>query len=64
MGTDIIYYYEFTEEALEWKKEKSLKLETTGPRTITRGRPGSKLLYLSCELDNTVRVLSYKNDKI
>lgn len=39
-------------------------MEGAGPRTITRGRPGSKLLYLSCELDNTVRVISYKQGRL
>ena len=29
---------------------------------MVRGRPSSKLLYLSCELDSTVRVLSYKGE--
>jgi 6-phosphogluconolactonase (cycloisomerase 2 family) len=28
------------------------------------GKEGSKLLYLSCELDSTVRALSYKEDKL
>jgi 6-phosphogluconolactonase (cycloisomerase 2 family) len=31
---------------------------------LALGKEGSKLLYLTCELDNTVRVLSYKEDKL
>lgn len=60
LGTDIIYWYDFTPEKVVWVKEKSLKIQGAGPRTICKGRSGSKLLYLSCELDNTLRVLSYK----
>lgn len=47
-----------------WQKEKSIRFEGTGPRTLCRGRAGSKRLYLSCELDNTLRVLSYQNNKL
>lgn len=64
LGTDIIYYYEFTPDKLIWHKEKSIRFEGTGPRTLCRGKPGSKVLYLSCELDNTIRVLSYQNNKL
>ena len=60
LGTDIVYYYDFSEEKSVWNKEKSIKIENAGPRTVIRGRPGSKQLYLTCELDNTVRILSYK----
>lgn len=62
LGTDIIYYYEFSEEKVVWNKQKSIKIENSGPRTVVRGRSGSKLLYLSCELDSTVRILSYKGE--
>lgn len=61
LGTDIIYWYDFTPEKVVWAKDKSLKMVGAGPRTICKGRPGSNLLYLSCELDNTLRVLSYKD---
>lgn len=61
LGTDILYYYEFSSEKILWNREKSIKIEGAGPRTVTRGKPGSHLLYLSCELDNTVRVLNYKD---
>jgi 6-phosphogluconolactonase len=61
LGTDVLYYYDFTPEKVTWNKEKSIKIEDAGPRTVIRGKPGSQLLYLTCELDNTVRVLSYKN---
>jgi 6-phosphogluconolactonase len=64
LGTDILYYYDFSAEKVSWNKEKSIKIEGAGPRTVTRGKPGSKLLYLSCELDNTIRVLSYKDDAL
>lgn len=39
-------------------------MEGAGCRTICRGKPGSKILYLSCELDNTVRVLNYKDNAL
>ena len=39
-------------------------MQGAGNRTICRGKPGSKSLYLTCELDNTVRILSYKNDSL
>lgn len=45
---------------MKWVKEKSLKIEAAGPRTLANGKKGSKSLFLTCELDNTVRVLSYK----
>jgi 6-phosphogluconolactonase (cycloisomerase 2 family) len=60
LGTDILYYYDFSAEKISWNKEKSIKIGGAGPRTVTKGKHGSQLLYLSCELDNTVRVLSYK----
>ena len=62
LGTDIVYYYDFNEEKVVWNKEKSIKIEYAGPRTVIRGKPGSKQLYLSCELDSTIRILSYKGE--
>jgi 6-phosphogluconolactonase len=62
LGTDIVYYYNFTPEKVTWAKEKSIKMVGVGPRTICKGKKGSKLLYLTGELDNTVRVLSYKEE--
>ena len=64
LGTDIVYWYDFTSQKVVWSKEKSIKMEGAGCRTICRGKPGSKLLYLTCELDNTVRVLNYKEDAL
>ena len=64
LGTDIVYWYNFTEEKVVWDKDKSIKIQGAGPRTICQGKSGSKQLYLSCELDNTVRVLSHKNDTL
>lgn len=64
LGTDIVYWYTFTPEKTVFCKEKSIKMEGAGPRTICRGKAGSKLLYLTCELDNTVRILSYQDDSL
>jgi 6-phosphogluconolactonase len=62
LGTDIVYYYDFSSDKVSWNKDKSLKIEGAGPRTLANGRKGSQLIYLSCELDNTVRVLSYSQN--
>lgn len=36
----------------------------SGPRHIARGEKNQKLLYLTCELDSTIRILSYENNKL
>ena len=36
----------------------------TGPRTICHGPAEEKRLFVSCELDNTIRMLTYQNDKL
>lgn len=64
LGTDWVHWYEFKPENIIWHKDKSLKLENSGPRTLSHGAPGSSLLYLSCELDNSVRVLSYQDGSL
>lgn len=60
LGTNTVFYYEFFEKELIWREEKSLKFPGSGPRSLIAGEKDSKLLYLTCELDNTLRVLTYR----
>ena len=59
LGTDILYYYDISEKSIEVVKENCVKIPNSGPRTVCRGKKGDKTLLLSCELDNTIRIMSY-----
>ena len=56
----MVYYYSISEKEVKAEKEKSIKMPGTGPRTICHGQKNEKRLFLSCELDNTIRMLSYE----
>lgn len=67
LGTDIVYYYSVKYEgsqSLVCEKDKCLKLTGTGPRHLDRSSNNDKILYLTGELDSSIRVLSYASGKL
>lgn len=63
LGTDVVYYYSLSLESIKAEKDKSIKMPGCGPRTICHAKD-DKRLFLSCELDNTIRMLSYESDAL
>lgn len=62
LGTDIVYYYTVKYEggeSLVCEKEKCLKMTGCGPRHLAKSPNNDKILYLTGELDSSIRVLSY-----
>lgn len=64
LGTDILYYYDLVEDGVICRPEKSIRMVGCGPRHLAHGKNDEKIIYLSGELDSTVRVLSYQGEKL
>lgn len=62
LGTDIVYFYSVKYEGnqnIVCEKEKCLKLTGCGPRHLARSDNRDKIIYMTGELDSSIRVLSY-----
>lgn len=62
LGTDTVYWYTVKYEGAQsivCEKEKCLKMTGCGPRHLAKGEPNQKLIYMTGELDSSIRILSY-----
>lgn len=66
LGTDWVYWYDFDADnnTLKANSSKSVQLLGHGPRHLSLGLEADGLLFLSCELQPKIVILSTKDNKL